>query len=72
MMPAASARRSYLGSGKYRDHYLGVKIPPTNIQEYHLGTARKFAHVLADRLLPGAGDPGTPAVTDGQRRDVAG
>ena len=27
---------SYLGSGEYRERYLGVKIPPTNIQDYHL------------------------------------
>jgi hypothetical protein len=61
---------SYLGSGKYRERYLGVKIPPTNIQDYHLEAARKFADGLGDRLLASAGDPGTPAVTNGQRRDV--
>jgi hypothetical protein len=44
---------SYLGSGKYRDRYLGIKIPPTNLQDYHLEAARKFAGQLADRL---AGD----------------
>jgi hypothetical protein len=42
---------SYLGSGKYRDRYLGLKIPPTNLQEYHLEAAKKFANGLADRLL---------------------
>jgi hypothetical protein len=42
---------SYLGSGKYRDRYLGVKIPPTNIQQYHIEAARTFANGLADRLL---------------------
>jgi menaquinone-dependent protoporphyrinogen IX oxidase len=41
---------SYLGTGEYRDRYLGVKIPPTNIQEYHLEAARTFANELADRL----------------------
>ena len=41
---------SYLGSGKYRDRYLGIKIPPTNLQDYHLQAARKFAGQLADRL----------------------
>ena len=61
---------SYLGSGKYRERYLGVKIPPTNIQEYHLEAARKFADGLGDRLLRNPGAPGTPAVTDGQPRDV--
>jgi hypothetical protein len=47
---------SYLGSGKYRDRYLGVRIPPTNIQDHQLETARKFANGLADSL-------GTPAET---------
>ena len=42
---------SYLGSGKYRERYLGVKIPPTNIQEYHLEAARKFASELASRMM---------------------
>ena len=44
---------SYLGTGEYRDRYLGVKIPPTNIQEYHLDEARKFANGLADQLTAG-------------------
>jgi len=42
---------SYLGSGEYRGKYLGVKIPPTNIQDYHLEQARAFAGRLADGLL---------------------
>jgi hypothetical protein len=42
---------SYLGSGEYRGRYLGVKIPPTNLQDYHLDGARKTAEGLADRLL---------------------
>jgi hypothetical protein len=42
---------SYLGSGEYRHRYLGVKIPPTNIREYHLEAARTFANGLADRLF---------------------
>jgi len=41
---------SYLGSGEYRERYLGVKIPPTNLQDYHLEAARKFADRLANRL----------------------
>jgi hypothetical protein len=41
---------SYLGSGEYRRRYLGVKIPPTNIREYHLEEPRKFANGLADQL----------------------
>ena len=42
---------SYLGSGENRNRYLGVKIPPTNLQDYHLDAARKFADGLADPLL---------------------
>jgi menaquinone-dependent protoporphyrinogen IX oxidase len=41
---------SYLGSGDYRERYLGIKIPPTNIQDYHLEAARKFADGLANGL----------------------
>jgi hypothetical protein len=41
---------SYLGSGEYREKYLGVKIPPTNLQDSQLQTAREFANGLADRL----------------------
>jgi hypothetical protein len=42
---------SYVGSGKYRERYLGVKIP-----DYHLEAARKFADGLAN-CLAGAGVP---------------
>jgi menaquinone-dependent protoporphyrinogen IX oxidase len=42
---------SYLGSGQYRKKYLGVKIPPTNLQEQHLSDARTFADGLADRIV---------------------
>ena len=41
---------SYLGSGEYRQRYLGIKIPPTNLSESHLQAARAFAGGLADRL----------------------
>lgn len=41
---------SYLGSGEYRDRYLGVPIPSTNVQPEHLDEARRFAHTLVDRL----------------------
>ncbi len=42
---------SYLGSGEYRARSFGVRIPPTNIQDYHLREARTFAGRLADELL---------------------
>ena len=45
---------SYLGSGEYRERYLGVKIPPTNLEVHHLEQARGFADALADRLLQAA------------------
>ena len=48
---------SYLGSGKYRERYLGIKIPPTNLQDYHLEAARSFADGLANRLLAGVTEP---------------
>lgn len=42
---------SYLGSGEYRDKYLGVRIPTTNISEAQLEETRRFAAGLADRVL---------------------
>jgi hypothetical protein len=41
---------SYLGTGEYRDRYLGIKIPPTNLRPEHDEAARAFAGTLADRL----------------------
>ena len=48
---------SYLGSGENRDKYLGVKIPPTNLQGDQLDEARAFAGQLADRLVAGDSRP---------------
>ena len=42
---------SFLGSGEYKERYHGVKIPPTNLQDYHLEQARTFAGAVGDRLL---------------------
>ncbi len=41
---------SYLGSGQYRDRYLGVSIPTTNISAEQLDQARDFAAGLAERV----------------------
>jgi flavodoxin len=41
---------SYLGSGEYRERYLGVKIPRTNLRPEQLDDARAFAGTLADQL----------------------
>jgi menaquinone-dependent protoporphyrinogen IX oxidase len=45
---------SYFGSGEYRDRYMGLRIPTTNVQPEQLEQTRKFALALADRLF-GAG-----------------
>jgi menaquinone-dependent protoporphyrinogen IX oxidase len=42
---------SYLGTGEYRDRYLGVRIPSTNVQPEQLEQTRTFAAALADRLF---------------------
>lgn len=42
---------SYLGSGQYRDRYLKVPIPSTNIQPDQLVESREFAESLADKLF---------------------
>jgi menaquinone-dependent protoporphyrinogen IX oxidase len=45
------ALTSYLGSGEYRQRYLGLRIPPTNVQPEQLEQTRTFAARLADGLL---------------------
>lgn len=42
---------SYLASGTYREKYLGLRIPTTNIAPEQLEQTRKFAAGLADRLF---------------------
>jgi flavodoxin len=42
---------SYLGTGEYRDRYLGVPIPTTNVQPQQLVQTRQFASALAVRLF---------------------
>ena len=41
---------SYLGTGEYRERYLGVKIPPTNLQPDGHAAARTFAERLIHQL----------------------
>ncbi|MBX7451800.1 flavodoxin family protein [Mycolicibacterium sp. 3033] len=50
-LPSLLSLASYLGSGEYRDRYLGLKLPPTNISDAQVGQARTFAGKLADRLF---------------------
>jgi hypothetical protein len=53
---------SYFGKGENRDRYLGVKIPPTNLQANYVDQARAFAGGLADRLVAaGGGGSGPPS-----------
>jgi hypothetical protein len=42
---------SYFGKGENRERYLGVKIPPTNLQANYSEQAQAFATGLADRLV---------------------
>ncbi|CAM3731824.1 flavodoxin family protein [Tsukamurella strandjordii] len=37
---------SYLGTGEQRDRYLGIPIPPTNVQQEHLDSARELAAAI--------------------------
>lgn len=45
---------SYLATGVYRDRYLGLRIPRTNITPEQLDQAREFAATLADRVCAGS------------------
>lgn len=42
---------SYLGSGEYRDRYLGLRIPTTNVSPEQLEETRRFAAKLAGRVF---------------------
>jgi hypothetical protein len=42
---------SYLGSGEYRERYLGVRIPSTNVSPEQLEQTRTFAASVADRVF---------------------
>jgi menaquinone-dependent protoporphyrinogen IX oxidase len=57
---------SYLGTGEYRDRYLGVPIPPTNVQPEQLKQTRRFASALADRLFGEASTASEPGSTQPQ------
>lgn len=57
---------SFLGSGQYRDRYLGVSIPTTNVQPEQVEQARAFAARTADTLWGGLLD-GSRARADTER-----
>jgi menaquinone-dependent protoporphyrinogen IX oxidase len=49
-IPSFLSLISYFGTGEMRERYLGVKIPPTNLQPGFAGQAAAFANKLADSL----------------------
>jgi menaquinone-dependent protoporphyrinogen IX oxidase len=51
---------SYLGSGEYRDRYVGVRIPTTNVQPQQIEQTRIFAAELANQLF------GVPPATNAE------
>jgi len=66
---------SYFGKGENRERYLGVKIPPTNLQPEYLEQAQTFAAKLADGLnveprkhSPTARSPEAPAAATAIRK----
>ena len=61
---------SYLGTGEYRERYLGLKIPPTNLQPDGDEAARKFATGLADRLAARRRRSADSVATAGEEREV--
>ncbi len=57
---------SYLATEEYRDRYLGVRIPTTNVQPEQLEQTRTFASALADRIFGRA--PARPGEKTAQPR----
>ncbi len=45
---------SYFGSGETRERFLGIRIPPSNLQPGYADQARAFAGRLADRYAAAA------------------
>jgi menaquinone-dependent protoporphyrinogen IX oxidase len=52
---------SYLSTGVIKQRYLGVKIPPADLQPSYVGQAQTFANELADRLGRQSSELGSPA-----------
>jgi hypothetical protein len=44
------ALMSYFGTGVIKDRYLGVRIPPANLQPSYAGESQAFAGQLADSM----------------------
>ncbi|MGD9619473.1 MAG: flavodoxin family protein [Mycolicibacterium sp.] len=50
-LPSMLSLTSYLGSGEYKDRYLGVRLPPTNISDEQVEESRRFAARIADKVF---------------------
>ncbi|MCH9667523.1 MAG: flavodoxin family protein [Actinomycetia bacterium] len=50
-LPSMLSLTSYLGSGEYKDRYLGVRLPPTNINDEQIEESRRFAARIADKVF---------------------
>lgn len=50
-LPSLLSLTSYLDSGEYKDRYLGVKLPPTNISAEQVEESRRFAARVADKVF---------------------
>ena len=50
-LPSMLSLTSYLGSGEYKDRYLGVRLPPTNISDEQIEESRRFAARVADKVF---------------------
>ncbi len=50
-LPSLLSLTSYLGSGEYKDRYLGVRLPPTNISDGQIEESRRFAARVADKVF---------------------
>jgi menaquinone-dependent protoporphyrinogen IX oxidase len=56
-IPSLLALISYFAHGEERKHYLGVKIPSTNLAPEYIAQAHGFATGLAEMLAPRNGEP---------------
>jgi menaquinone-dependent protoporphyrinogen IX oxidase len=55
-IPSLLALINYFAHGEQREHYLGVKIPSTNLRPEYIAQAHGFATGLAEMLATGKGD----------------
>lgn len=56
---------SYLGKGDHRERFLGVNLPPTNIQPAHLDAVRAFAAEISDQITTSDHSTAAPSIERG-------